>query len=108
MSRSTTRLHPAERPDRSVRVDLSCRRGCCAAARRRQGDAALTGVVSGGAASRPPRAFARDISATTVRHVAATMPMAGTTTNMPMGPAMADPAGMATSTMAGWMWTVRP
>src|SRR5512143_2230971 len=58
-----------------------------------------------GIASSSPRA---PITASTVRHVAATTPRTGTTMNMPSTPAIADPAGMPTRTTAGWRWTVLP
>ncbi len=48
------------------------------------------------------------ITESTVRQVAATTPSAGTTKNIPSTPAIAAPAGIATSTIAGWMWTVLP
>ena len=48
------------------------------------------------------------MTASTVRQVDATTAIAGTTMNIPSMPATAAPAGIATSTTAGWRWTILP
>jgi hypothetical protein len=43
-----------------------------------------------------------------LRQVVATTPRNGTTRNIPSTPATALPAGMASRTIAGWMFTALP